>query len=94
MLHDGAENQQFTVAMPRRVNQVTVHLPDELKLYFLGAHRRTFATIRAAAEEFLLDRRHHIRGALIALRLALRELLLRERLVHEPCRSLSIHLRM
>jgi hypothetical protein len=52
MLHDAGDNQRFPMAMPRRANQVAVHPSDELKRYFLGAHRFTLAMIRAAAEEF------------------------------------------
>ncbi len=73
MLHDTRDNQRLTVAIERRANQVTVHPSDELKRYFLGANRFTFAMIRAAAKVFGLHRGHHANGSLIALRLTLGE---------------------
>src|SRR5260370_41998724 len=73
MLHDTGDNQWFTMAMPCGANQVAVHPSDELKRYFLGAHRFTLAMIRAAAEEFGFHRGYHADGSLVALRLTLRK---------------------
>src|SRR4029077_5327841 len=56
-----------------RLNQITVHLANELKRYLLRAHRFTLTMIRTTAEVFIHHCDNHAERPLIALGLTLRK---------------------
>ena len=55
LLHNAGNIQWFPAAAKYRLNQITVHLANELKRYLLRAHRFTLTMIRTTAEVFI----HH-----------------------------------
>jgi hypothetical protein len=73
LLHNAGNIQWFPAAAKYRLNQITVHLANELKRYLLGAHRFTLTMIRTAAEVFIHHCDNHAERPLIALGLTLRK---------------------
>src|SRR5262245_22701705 len=58
---------------PARAQIVPIHPCDDFKFDFLCTDRLTLADVGTAAEQFLLNLRHHIHRALVSFPLALRQ---------------------
>ena len=71
LLHNTRHIEWFPAAPPYSLNQITVHLADELDGYLFGAHGLAFSMIRATTEVFIHHCDNHAESPLITLRLTL-----------------------
>ena len=71
-LHNARDCQWFSAPVPKRSNQVAIHLPDELQRYLFRAYGLAFRMICTAPKVLVSHGSYHGESSLVALRLTLR----------------------